>query len=279
MKYLISIVFMLSSAIVFGQENPDLIVSSAGDSLKCKIIEVKPDEIQFRFGTGGIISIPRNDVASYQYNFTTVLPEPKTETPPSEIQKPVVETVVKSETTGKKYVKAAVGIKAGLNMSNISNKMTDISFVSEIKPDFHAGILLNMRFGYINKNSPGRVGLQPELLYSRQGFNVDGNTVRFDYINANLLLKMYFTKSLNFEIGPWAGTLMTVNPSYVDVSGNRINVSNLQDGKDAGIAFGLGMDINPGFLLGVRYYQGLSNMANNLKWKNYVIGISLGWIF
>ena len=68
MRHLISIFLLLFSAIAYGQ---DLIVTTAGDSLKCKIVEVNAGEIQFRFGTGGIISIQRNEVMSYQYNFTT----------------------------------------------------------------------------------------------------------------------------------------------------------------------------------------------------------------
>ena len=71
MKYLIFITLLLSSVIARGQ---DLIVATSGDSLKCKIVEVKSDEVQFRFGTGGIISIPRNEVASYQYNFAPAAP-------------------------------------------------------------------------------------------------------------------------------------------------------------------------------------------------------------
>ena len=71
MKYLIFLAFFLCPVFVYGQ---DLIVATSGDSLKCKIVEVKPDEIQFRFGAGGIISIPKKEVASYQYNFAPAAP-------------------------------------------------------------------------------------------------------------------------------------------------------------------------------------------------------------
>ena len=68
--FLISLVFILFSLAIYGQNpNPDLIVTTGGDSLNCKIIEVTAGEIQFRFGTGGIIAIPRSDVISHQYNF------------------------------------------------------------------------------------------------------------------------------------------------------------------------------------------------------------------
>jgi len=45
-----------------------------------------------------------------------------------------------------KLLKTSFGVKAGLNLSNISNGMTDIKFSPEMKPDFHAGIFLNLRF-------------------------------------------------------------------------------------------------------------------------------------
>ena len=79
MKYLISLTFLLCSLVVYAQDT-DLIVTTGGDSLKCKIVEINANEIQFRFGTGGIISIPRNEVASYQYNFTSA---PSTTTLPA----------------------------------------------------------------------------------------------------------------------------------------------------------------------------------------------------
>ena len=73
MKHLIFFIFLLSSSIAYGQ-NPDLIVTTGGDSLKCKIVEVNASEIQFRFDTGSIISIPRNEVASHQYNYIPANP-------------------------------------------------------------------------------------------------------------------------------------------------------------------------------------------------------------
>ena len=66
-KQFLFIVFLFfCSLAAYGQ---DLIITSTGDSLKCKIIDVSPDEIQFRFGSGNVISIKRSEAASYEYNF------------------------------------------------------------------------------------------------------------------------------------------------------------------------------------------------------------------
>ena len=68
MKKIISFLFLFCLyAAAYGQ---DLIVTATGDSLRCKIVEVGNDEIQFRFDdTGNIISIKRAETASYKYNF------------------------------------------------------------------------------------------------------------------------------------------------------------------------------------------------------------------
>jgi len=60
---------------VYGQ---DLIVTTTGDSLHCKIMEVTPEQIQFRFGPGRIIPIKRSEVASYKYNFAPAEADRKT---------------------------------------------------------------------------------------------------------------------------------------------------------------------------------------------------------
>jgi len=67
MKYLILLFSLFCSCITFGQ---DLIVTISGDSLNCKITEVKTDAIYFRYDVGGnIVSLPINQVETYKYDF------------------------------------------------------------------------------------------------------------------------------------------------------------------------------------------------------------------
>ena len=67
-KYLFFLVFFLfCSCIVYGQ---DLIVTVSGDSLNCKITELKTETIYFRYdASGNIVSLPMNQVATYKYDF------------------------------------------------------------------------------------------------------------------------------------------------------------------------------------------------------------------
>jgi len=67
MKYLILFALLLCAQVVYGQ---DLIVTTTGDSLYCKILDVNADEIQFRFGrSGNVISIRRDETVMHRYNF------------------------------------------------------------------------------------------------------------------------------------------------------------------------------------------------------------------
>ena len=71
MKRLIFTVYCLfASATIFGQ---DLIVTVSGDSLNCKISEVRNEQIFFRYdAVGNIVSLPVSRVASFRYDYYRV---------------------------------------------------------------------------------------------------------------------------------------------------------------------------------------------------------------
>ena len=67
MKYLFLFAILLCAKVAYSQ---DLIVTTTGDSLFCKILDVGADEIQFRYGTSGnVISIRRDETVMHRYNF------------------------------------------------------------------------------------------------------------------------------------------------------------------------------------------------------------------
>ena len=69
MKNSILTILFLCSNLIFGQ-NPDLIVTTTGDSINCKIVDISAEQIQFIIGDSRIIPIKRIEVASYKYSFT-----------------------------------------------------------------------------------------------------------------------------------------------------------------------------------------------------------------
>ena len=175
-------------------------------------------------------------------------------------------------------LKTGVGLKAGLNLTTISNANTNIKFTPELKPDFHAGVFADLNFS-LKEDKRGILSLQPELLYSRQGFASGDYTVNFDYITGLLLFKLRVFQPVSFELGPWSGYLLSVNPNSMVINEKDIKLSDLKGGKDVGIAAGIAVDFDFGLVAGARYLYGLSDMANNLWWTNNGIEISLGWKF
>ncbi|MDR2232673.1 MAG: outer membrane beta-barrel protein [Tannerella sp.] len=175
-------------------------------------------------------------------------------------------------------MKTIFGVKAGLNLSSITNNTSNLNFSPSMSPNFHAGIFVELNLNP-KDDKPGLLGVQPEILYSRQGFAVDGDAVSFDYAVGLLMLKLHVHKNVNVELGPWFSYLLSVSPENATIGGQSIQLSDLKGGKDVGAAVGIGYDFDMGLMVGARYLYGLSDMANNLSWTNQVIAISLGWKF
>jgi len=157
-----------------------------------------------------------------------------------------------------------------------------ISVSPQMKTDFQAGAVLNLHWGFRNELSglgTGKFGLQPEILYSRQGFAANGTTINLDYITVPILAKYYATKEVSIEAGPYFSYLLSASPVNTVIDGAQIPISDLKGGKDVGLAIGLGYEFSKGLNMSARYNLGMSDVSNNLKWKNNVIAISVGWLF
>lgn len=172
------------------------------------------------------------------------------------------------------------GVKAGLNMTSISNDMAfDPGFGMGV--GFRVGGFLNMRWGYRTENSlkgTGLWGFQPELMYSNQAVKTDAGDVKMNYIAVPLLLKVYPTTALSIEVGPELSYLISTSPSTMAVDGAEINVGDCK-GMNVGLAAGLAYDFEMGLTVGARYTYGFTDMAKNLKWKNSNIQVTVGWMF
>lgn len=172
------------------------------------------------------------------------------------------------------------GVKAGLNMTSMSNDMA-------FEPGFGMGVgfrvggFLNLRWGYRTENSSkgtGLWGFQPELVYSNQAVKTDAGDVKMNYIAVPLLLKVYPTTALSIEVGPELSYLISTSPSTMAVDGAEIKVGDCK-GMNVGLAAGLAYDFEMGLTVGARYTYGFTDMAKNLKWKNSNIQITVGRMF
>lgn len=172
------------------------------------------------------------------------------------------------------------GVKAGLNMTSMSNDMAfDPGFGMGV--GFRIGGFLNMRWGYRTENSSkgtGLWGFQPELMYSNQAVKTDAGDIKMNYIAVPLLLKVYPTTALSIEVGPELSYLISTSPSTMAVDGAEIKVGDCK-GMNVGLAAGLAYDFDMGLTVGARYTYGFTDMAKNLKWKNSNIQVTVGWMF
>ena len=184
-----------------------------------------------------------------------------------------------------------VGIKAGANLSTVTN--TD--YPAKMKFGFHVGGFLDFKFNE-------RFSLQPELLYSAQGVNVEFTTVEyddndnghnvnifsstsFDYVNVPVLLKINITEGFSAEIGPQIGFLIgaTQKGKKDGVLVHSESLKKYCNTIDITALAGLSYTFAKNFVVSARYGLGLTKIykeddgADNVK--NSVIQLSVGYKF
>lgn len=170
--------------------------------------------------------------------------------------------------------KATVGIKGGYNVSSVSFNGTS---ETERLHGFHIGIYGE---SYLSKY----VALQPEILYSQQGYKIVDDsgtyTQKLDYINIPLMLKLYPVKSFFLEAGPQIGFSIshkeTFDSGFVlyDTS-EEFEPNNL----DWGVNVGAGFKSDSGISIGARYHLGQSDIYDEDKPKNRVWQVYVGFDF
>lgn len=175
----------------------------------------------------------------------------------------------------------ALGVKGGLNLSKLDINQ-GVSNVDN-RTGFHGGAFALIKIT--------KIGIQPEVLFSKQGSTYKVNTTsyeaNYDYINVPILLKLYLVAGLNLQAGPQFGFLTT---SELINTANGVkdpqSAKNLFNKKsDMAVALGAGWDLPFGLTLDARYNLGLSdiqckpstNPADVVNFKNKVIQISLGY--
>jgi hypothetical protein len=188
------------------------------------------------------------------------------------------------------------GIKGGLNYSSLVGDLTD---GLKFRLSGHGGLFLEIDFSEKFK-------LQPELLYSSQGFQYStdlaaiqngGSTgeendfrtnVQFNFITVPILGKFAINDILNVEFGLQFGFLLNQVTKIKDLNQNtnsevaRKSTVSGDFQLDYGAAVGLAIEINDNLSLSPRFYIGLRNRLNALQGlQNYnaSIQLSLSYLF
>jgi hypothetical protein len=173
----------------------------------------------------------------------------------------------------------AIGIKGGLNFANINGDQS-LGSTYNSRTGYHFGAFTLFKFG--------KVGIQPEVLFSKQGTKYTVNTgnvdANFNYINIPVLLKLYAVGGLNLQVGPQIGFVTggDVKSTLSNGTSSTQNAKDLVNGSDWSVAMGLGWDIPFGLSLAARYNLGVS--SNNINYygststfKNQVFQVSVGF--
>lgn len=178
--------------------------------------------------------------------------------------------VAKAQFDGKDF---AYGVKGGWNATNISH------IDAKNKMSVHLGAFAEWRIN-------DYFGIQPELLYSRQGcrdkYESDGKKtkvqLRVNYLNIPVLAKLYVLEGLSVDMGPQLGFALNVK-SRVKQSGH-VEKDKIEHFNTCDFSFAVGASYTVDDLIfSARYNIGLTNVFG--KWeknnKNHVFQLSLGY--
>ncbi|MBT8273032.1 MAG: PorT family protein [Bacteroidia bacterium] len=157
------------------------------------------------------------------------------------------------------------GIKAGGNLAKFTNN-DDLEF----KFGPHFGALANIAIS-------DQFSLQPELLYSAQGYrqNFNGQKVRakVDYFNLPFLASYEVTNGLILQAGPQIGINIR---NDLDVDGQEQGSIFVND-IDISAAFGFQYFIDETIFTQLRGTIGISEVVSNLNdQRHFVLSLSLG---
>lgn len=161
------------------------------------------------------------------------------------------------------------GLRTGLNFSNFYNTPDGIDL------DSRTGLMVG---GYLNFKVPmSPISIQPEVIYTQNGYESSGVTLELDYIQVPVLAKFSFAPGPaqpNVYFGPYIGF-----PVKSELSGNGVSMDIDNEQTDFGGIVGAGVDFNVGLTtvnLGGRYGFGFTNAFDGGDGKNSVISIVAG---
>lgn len=164
------------------------------------------------------------------------------------------------------------GIKAGLNLSNMTFSSSGYTTSPSFSPALHGGAYLTAMF-------TEHLGLQPELLFSGQGAKSGSNKYTLNYITVPVLVRYNVNSLLSFHAGPQMGFLMSAKEK---IASTTSDVKDDFKSTDVSIAAGVGIDLPMKLNFSFRFVKGLSDInniadANDYKAKNYALQFSVGY--
>ena len=155
-----------------------------------------------------------------------------------------------------------IGLKGGLNSSTLNGDNSGL----ESKLSFHAGAMVRLNLLVFK--------LQPELLYTRWGAQLEDNSddkLLLEYVQIPVMFQKSFLDIAYVEAGPYLGLLVGADADGTDVSDSY-------NSTDFGAAVGAGVNLKV-ITINARYNFGISNIwdgGGDITQRNSALQISIG---
>jgi hypothetical protein len=170
------------------------------------------------------------------------------------------------------------GLKAGVNVANLTMDMGGVSLSPDSKVGAVAGAFVNVRL-------TDKFGIQPELLYSMKGSKFSDSDfgeaiTKLNYLSVPVMAKYYFG-GFNLQAGPMFDFLLSAKDEY---DGEEEDTKDEVKGMDLGLGLGLGYELPLGISFDARYMMGLTDINDvsemeSVEIKNKGFQITVGLAF
>jgi hypothetical protein len=153
----------------------------------------------------------------------------------------------------------SIGLKGGLNFATLSGT-TSFASAYDNRTGYHFGAYTLFKFT--------KIGIQPELLFSKQGqkFTVNSQNFEsnFDYISIPVMFKLYLAAGFNFQAGPQFSFLTSAKGDVINTSTSGVttgqDLKNFTKSTDFSVSLGAGWDLPFGLNIAARYNIGISDI-------------------
>lgn len=159
-----------------------------------------------------------------------------------------------------------VGVRLGLNRSGIAFKDGGgIDLETTAKTALNGGLYLRW---FLLK---GKVIIQPEMLYSREGFTYDSTLVsaadqenvraKFSLMNIPLNIIVRPSKKFDIQLGPSIGYMINAVQNSDNI--NKESIVDLMNRMEVAMNFGFGIRVLKIFNVNLRYKRGLTPITKD----------------
>lgn len=143
---------------------------------------------------------------------------------------------------------AGIGFKAGVNFANLHGSDKDLLGAISGHTNFHAGIFAQIALGEF-------FSVQPELLYSRKGYERNDSTFRLNYFDVPVLAVFSISDNFSVHLGPQVGFMIAAKEEDREIDLQPYNTFGY------GAAAGLEGRISH-FRVGARYVHSFEELRN-----------------